>query len=217
MQIFKIKHTFHVNRWCFWYINNWCLFFIPVSPQYELENARLRNANFSLSEALAASGPPAVSALDDEAVLESIEKSFRKFHAFLDLLRDAGWVLPLSFANFLFHLNVFTVIFRPLFGEKLLTQDKKENKMCGPFLLCQASHGFRGQLSNGFCYPYLLYCAVMSQLKHVCKAEYSNRTQVSYTALARPPKAGWCFQIFTLFWKSKKKKTALGIIETSKT
>lgn len=62
----------------------------PCSPQYELENARLRNANFSLSEALAASAPPAVSALDDEAVLESIEKSFRKFHAFLDLLRDAG-------------------------------------------------------------------------------------------------------------------------------
>ncbi|XP_011613800.1 centrosomal protein of 78 kDa isoform X1 [Takifugu rubripes] len=58
--------------------------------EYELENARLRNANFSLSKALAASGPPAVSALDDEAVLESIEKSFRKFHAFLDLLRDAG-------------------------------------------------------------------------------------------------------------------------------
>ncbi|XP_054466755.1 centrosomal protein of 78 kDa [Anoplopoma fimbria] len=62
--------------------------------EYELENARLRDTNFSLSEALAATGsasaPPAISALEDEAVLESIESSFTKFHAFLDLLKDAG-------------------------------------------------------------------------------------------------------------------------------
>ncbi|XP_022047993.2 centrosomal protein of 78 kDa isoform X1 [Acanthochromis polyacanthus] len=62
--------------------------------EYELENARLRDANRSLSEALAATGsvsaPPAFSALEDEAVLESIESSFTKFHAFLDLLKDAG-------------------------------------------------------------------------------------------------------------------------------
>ncbi|XP_004547143.2 centrosomal protein of 78 kDa [Maylandia zebra] len=62
--------------------------------EYELENARLRDANHSLSEALAASGsalaPPASSALEDEAILESIETSFTKFHAFLDLLKDAG-------------------------------------------------------------------------------------------------------------------------------
>ncbi|XP_070690241.1 centrosomal protein of 78 kDa [Pempheris klunzingeri] len=62
--------------------------------EYELENARLRNANNSLSEALAATGspsaPPAFSALEDETVLESIESSFTKFHAFLDLLKDAG-------------------------------------------------------------------------------------------------------------------------------
>lgn len=68
-----------------------------ISIQYELENARLRNTNLSLSEALAATGsasaPPAISALEDEAVLESIESSFSKFHAFLDLLKDAGWVL----------------------------------------------------------------------------------------------------------------------------
>uniref|UniRef100_A0A3Q3WI24 Uncharacterized protein n=1 Tax=Mola mola TaxID=94237 RepID=A0A3Q3WI24_MOLML len=61
---------------------------------FELENARLRNNNLSLSEALAAAGsasaPPAIRALEDEAVLESIESSFTKFHAFLDLLRDAG-------------------------------------------------------------------------------------------------------------------------------
>lgn len=65
-----------------------------ISVQYELETARLRDANHSLSEALAASGsalaPPASSALEDEAILESIETSFTKFHAFLDLLKDAG-------------------------------------------------------------------------------------------------------------------------------
>lgn len=71
--------------------------FFNISIQYELENARLRNINLSLSEALAATGaasaPLANSALEDEAVLDSIESSFTKFHAFLDLLRDAGWVL----------------------------------------------------------------------------------------------------------------------------
>uniref|UniRef100_A0A8C2X989 Centrosomal protein 78 n=1 Tax=Cyclopterus lumpus TaxID=8103 RepID=A0A8C2X989_CYCLU len=62
--------------------------------EHELENARLRDTNLSLSEALAATGsasaPPALGALEDEAVLESIESSFTKFHAFLDLLKDAG-------------------------------------------------------------------------------------------------------------------------------
>ncbi|XP_028271148.1 centrosomal protein of 78 kDa isoform X2 [Parambassis ranga] len=53
----------------------------------ELENARLRDA---LAAAGSASAPPVFSALDDEAVLESIESSFTKFHAFLDLLKDAG-------------------------------------------------------------------------------------------------------------------------------
>uniref|UniRef100_A0A3B4A043 Centrosomal protein 78 n=1 Tax=Periophthalmus magnuspinnatus TaxID=409849 RepID=A0A3B4A043_9GOBI len=63
-----------------------------MSFQFELENARLRTANLSLSETLAnsVSAPAAFSALEDEAVLESIENSFKKFHAFLDLLKDAG-------------------------------------------------------------------------------------------------------------------------------
>ncbi|KAF7660825.1 hypothetical protein LDENG_00274550 [Lucifuga dentata] len=60
----------------------------------DLENSRLRSTNHSLSEALAAAGSasaaPAFSALEDETVLESIENSFTKFHAFLDLLKDAG-------------------------------------------------------------------------------------------------------------------------------
>ena len=64
--------------------------------QHELEASRLRSLNHSLSEALAEgarSGPAALAAsraLEDEAVLQSIESSFTKFHAFLDLLKDAG-------------------------------------------------------------------------------------------------------------------------------
>uniref|UniRef100_A0A3Q3FR50 Centrosomal protein 78 n=1 Tax=Labrus bergylta TaxID=56723 RepID=A0A3Q3FR50_9LABR len=62
--------------------------------EFELENGRLRDNNHSLSEALAATGsasvPSAFGALEDEAILESIETSFTKFHAFLDLLKDAG-------------------------------------------------------------------------------------------------------------------------------
>lgn len=81
-------------------------FFFHISIQFELENARLHHTNLSLSEALAATGsvsaPPASSALEDEGVLEDIESSFAKFHAFLDLLRDAGWVFPkLQMCNFL--------------------------------------------------------------------------------------------------------------------
>lgn len=86
-----------------------CLFCLPfsISLQYELENGRLRDTNVSLSEALAsvgsASAPPAISAFEDDAVLESIESSFTKFHAFLDLLKDAGCVLVKLFGTmFLF-------------------------------------------------------------------------------------------------------------------
>ncbi|XP_077378949.1 centrosomal protein of 78 kDa isoform X2 [Festucalex cinctus] len=60
--------------------------------EFELENARLRDNNISLSRALAAMGcvPSDRRALEDEDVLESIERSFAKFHAFLDLVNDAG-------------------------------------------------------------------------------------------------------------------------------
>jgi len=78
----------------------------PYSPsptlrrvQHELESSRLRSLNASLSEALAGGHAhgratlAASSALEDEAVLQSIESSFTKFHAFLDLLKDAGQVM----------------------------------------------------------------------------------------------------------------------------
>ncbi|XP_045047587.2 centrosomal protein of 78 kDa isoform X3 [Desmodus rotundus] len=57
--------------------------------ELEQENAQLRNINFSLSEALQAQSLTSM-ILNDEGVLGSIENSFQKFHAFLDLLKDAG-------------------------------------------------------------------------------------------------------------------------------
>ncbi|KAI6058495.1 Centrosomal protein of 78 kDa [Aix galericulata] len=57
--------------------------------ELEIENARLRNLNISLSEVLHAQSV-ANMILEDEGVLGSIENSFQKFHAFLDLLKDAG-------------------------------------------------------------------------------------------------------------------------------
>lgn len=94
-------HRFILILMCCFYITKpikvHALFLSFICAQYELENARLRDANHSLSEALATVGrgspPPAASVLEDEAVLESIESSFNKFHSFLDLLRDAGWVI----------------------------------------------------------------------------------------------------------------------------
>ncbi|XP_054629350.1 centrosomal protein of 78 kDa [Dunckerocampus dactyliophorus] len=58
--------------------------------EFELENARLRDNNRSLTEALSATGSDR-STLENEDVLESIERSFTKFHAFLDLVKDAGF------------------------------------------------------------------------------------------------------------------------------
>ncbi|NXG75749.1 CEP78 protein, partial [Baryphthengus martii] len=57
--------------------------------ELEIENARLRNLNISLSETLHAQSVTNM-ILEDESVLGSIENSFQKFHAFLDLLKDAG-------------------------------------------------------------------------------------------------------------------------------
>ncbi|NWT00096.1 CEP78 protein, partial [Mionectes macconnelli] len=57
--------------------------------ELEAENARLRNLSMSLSEVLHAQSVTST-ILEDEGVLGSIENSFQKFHAFLDLLKDAG-------------------------------------------------------------------------------------------------------------------------------
>ncbi|XP_021386202.2 centrosomal protein of 78 kDa isoform X1 [Lonchura striata] len=57
--------------------------------ELEIENARLRSLNISLSEVLHAQSVTSM-ILEDEGVLGSIENSFQKFHAFLDLLKGAG-------------------------------------------------------------------------------------------------------------------------------
>ncbi|XP_018428208.1 PREDICTED: centrosomal protein of 78 kDa-like [Nanorana parkeri] len=57
--------------------------------ELEVENTRLRQINHTLSEALETRTVTSV-LLEDEGVLDSIERSFSKFHAFLDLLKDAG-------------------------------------------------------------------------------------------------------------------------------
>ncbi|KAM8960574.1 centrosomal protein of 78 kDa [Pelodytes ibericus] len=57
--------------------------------ELEAENAQLRQINQTLSEELHAR-TVSTALLEDDGVLDSIEKSFNKFHAFLDLLRDAG-------------------------------------------------------------------------------------------------------------------------------
>ncbi|NXT11989.1 CEP78 protein, partial [Prunella fulvescens] len=57
--------------------------------ELEIENARLRSLNISLSDVLHAQSVTSM-ILEDEGVLGSIENSFQKFHAFLDLLKDAG-------------------------------------------------------------------------------------------------------------------------------
>ncbi|XP_069786532.1 centrosomal protein of 78 kDa isoform X2 [Narcine bancroftii] len=57
--------------------------------ELEIENTRLRNINASLYDTLHTQSITGT-ILEDEGVLESIEASFQKFHAFLDLLKDAG-------------------------------------------------------------------------------------------------------------------------------
>ena len=62
-----------------------------------MENRRLR------SEMEAVGGASFLGVMADEKVLDSIENAFRQFHAFLDLLREAGCVnhsvLNLSASN----------------------------------------------------------------------------------------------------------------------
>ncbi|NXN97657.1 CEP78 protein, partial [Rhinopomastus cyanomelas] len=57
--------------------------------ELEIENARLKSLNNSLSDTLHTQSVTSV-ILEDEGVLGSIENSFQKFYAFLDLLKDAG-------------------------------------------------------------------------------------------------------------------------------
>lgn len=109
------KYTYNLEPWSkYGQILTWIN---PFLPQYELENGRLRSANAALSEALAAtssaSAPPTNGTFEDDAVLDSIERSFSKFHAFLDLLRDAGCVTP-DTTHLTFNYVSFFLYFHPV-------------------------------------------------------------------------------------------------------
>nr|XP_008535883.1 PREDICTED: centrosomal protein of 78 kDa isoform X5 [Equus przewalskii] len=102
--------------------------------ELERENAQLRNINFSLSEALHAQSLTSM-ILDDEGVLGSIENSFQKFHAFLDLLKDAGLGQLATMAGIDqsdFHLldrpQMSSTVSSPPKEEKALEEEKPESK-----------------------------------------------------------------------------------------
>ncbi|KAJ8777470.1 hypothetical protein J1605_014476 [Eschrichtius robustus] len=105
----------------------------------EHENAQLRNINFSLSEGLHAHSLTSM-ILDDEGVLGSTENSFQKFHAFLDLLKDAGLGQLATMAGIDqsdFHLlgrpqMNSTVSSPPKEEKKALEEEKSESKQSAP-------------------------------------------------------------------------------------
>ncbi|XP_036116783.1 centrosomal protein of 78 kDa isoform X2 [Molossus molossus] len=93
--------------------------------ELEHENAQLRNINFSLSEALHAQSLTNM-ILDDESVLGSIENSFQKFHAFLDLLKDAGLGQLATMAGI--DPSDFHLLGRPQLTSTLTSPPKEEKK-----------------------------------------------------------------------------------------
>uniref|UniRef100_A0A8C4L7Y9 Centrosomal protein of 78 kDa n=1 Tax=Equus asinus TaxID=9793 RepID=A0A8C4L7Y9_EQUAS len=93
--------------------------------QLERENAQLRNINFSLSEALHAQSLTSM-ILDDEGVLGSIENSFQKFHAFLDLLKDAGLGQLATMAGI--DQSDFHLLGRPQISSTVSSPPKEEKK-----------------------------------------------------------------------------------------
>ncbi|XP_012577095.1 PREDICTED: centrosomal protein of 78 kDa isoform X2 [Condylura cristata] len=93
--------------------------------ELEHENAQLRNINFSLSEALHAQSLTSM-ILDDEGILGSIENSFQKFHAFLDLLKDAGLGQLATIAGI--DQSDFHLLGRPQMNSTVGSLPKEENK-----------------------------------------------------------------------------------------
>ncbi|XP_013914242.1 PREDICTED: centrosomal protein of 78 kDa isoform X2 [Thamnophis sirtalis] len=102
--------------------------------ELELENTQLRNINCSLSEVVHAQSV-ASTILEDEGVLGSIENSFQKFHAFLDLLRDAGLGQLASMAGIeqsdfgVLHLPQMTTTAKPtvIEREKSFEEERQEH------------------------------------------------------------------------------------------
>ncbi|XP_071456647.1 centrosomal protein of 78 kDa isoform X2 [Marmota flaviventris] len=93
--------------------------------ELEHENAQLRNINLTLSEALHSQSVASM-ILDDEGVLGSIENSFQKFHAFLDLLKDAGLGQLATMAGI--DQSDFHLLDRPQMNSTISSAPKEEKK-----------------------------------------------------------------------------------------
>ncbi|XP_047381324.1 centrosomal protein of 78 kDa isoform X3 [Sciurus carolinensis] len=93
--------------------------------ELEHENAQLRNINLTLSEALHTQSLASM-ILDDEGVLGSIENSFQKFHAFLDLLKDAGLGQLATMAGI--DQSDFHLLGRPQMNSTISSAPKEEKK-----------------------------------------------------------------------------------------
>uniref|UniRef100_A0A8C9Q9F4 Centrosomal protein 78 n=1 Tax=Spermophilus dauricus TaxID=99837 RepID=A0A8C9Q9F4_SPEDA len=93
--------------------------------ELEYENAQLRNINLTLSEALHSQSVASM-ILDDEGVLGSIENSFQKFHAFLDLLKDAGLGQLATMAGI--DQSDFHLLGRPQMNSTISSAPKEEKK-----------------------------------------------------------------------------------------
>uniref|UniRef100_A0A8C0HVG2 Centrosomal protein of 78 kDa n=1 Tax=Balaenoptera musculus TaxID=9771 RepID=A0A8C0HVG2_BALMU len=96
-----------------------------IRLKLEHENAQLRNIKFSLSEALHAHSLTSM-ILDDEGVLGSTENSFQKFHAFLDLLKDAGLGQLATMAGI--DQSDFHLLGRPQMNSTVSSPPKEEKK-----------------------------------------------------------------------------------------
>ncbi|XP_032491059.1 centrosomal protein of 78 kDa isoform X2 [Phocoena sinus] len=112
--------------------------------ELEHENAQLRNINFSLSEALHAHSLTSM-ILDDEGVLGSIENSFQKFHAFLDLLKDAGLGQLATMAGI--DQSDFHLLGRPQMNSTVSSPPKEEKKALEEEK-SESKQGAPGQMQN---------------------------------------------------------------------
>ncbi|XP_052617273.1 centrosomal protein of 78 kDa isoform X3 [Peromyscus californicus insignis] len=147
--------------------------------ELEHENAQLRNINFSLSEALHAQSLTNM-ILDDEGVLGSIENSFQKFHAFLDLLKDAGLGQLATMAGIDqsdFHLlgrpQMNSTVSAPVEEQRALEEEKLDPKQTAVgqmqnIQICHHREEILRFISFYFeygCYAYTQVCA-----PHACSA-----------------------------------------------
>nr|XP_060149256.1 LOW QUALITY PROTEIN: centrosomal protein of 78 kDa-like [Globicephala melas] len=112
--------------------------------ELEHENAHLRNMNFSSSEALHAHSLTSM-ILDDAGVLGSIENSFQKFHAFLDLLKDAGLGQLATMAGI--DQSDFHLLGRPQMNSTV-SSPRKEEKKALEEEKSESKQGALGQMKN---------------------------------------------------------------------